>query len=166
MDRDVLEQLYSRYYKSAFLYTLSLCDDRYLADDIVAEAFVKLYLSLSSEGSSFQYLLLRVCKNLWLDSLRRKKRESPCEKDRLEEIANEETPEDRLIQNENLSVLYRCMRQLPASEREVLILHYFSNMRLKEIAPLLNLTPGNVKTRMFGARQNLKKILEENGYEF
>lgn len=166
MHRDILEQLYVRYYKPAFLYTLSLCNDRDLAEDIVADAFVKLYLSLSDHQSPFQYLLLRTCKNLWIDHLRRQKRNVPSENDPLREIADGDTPEERLLQNERLSVLYHCMRRLPEAEREILVLYYFANLRLKEIAQLLRATPGSIKTRMFRARRNLKKMLEDNGYEF
>lgn len=164
--RDILEQLYVRYYKPAFLYTLSLCSDRDLAEDIVADAFVKLYLSLSDQHASFQYLLLRVCKNLWIDHLRRQNRSVPSENDPLREVADGDTPEERLLQNERLSVLYHCMRRLPEAEREILVLYYFANLRLREIAQLLQATPGSIKTRMFRARRNLKKILEDNGYEF
>lgn len=54
MNRDVLEKLYVRYYKSAFLYTLFLCGHQEIAEDIVADAFCQAYLSLSDAHPSFR----------------------------------------------------------------------------------------------------------------
>lgn len=163
MNRDILEQLYVRYYNSALLYTLSLCRSKEAAEDIVSEAFEKAYLSVSDEHSSFQYWLLRVCKNLWIDQLRRRKRISDGPHV-LHHIADETTPEKCILQNERKAMLYHCIHQLPDADQELLILHYFSNLRLHEIARMLGATTGSIKTRIFRARKNLKRILEENGY--
>jgi len=161
LNRDILEQLYVRYNKSAFLYTLSLCNNREIAEDIVADAFVKAYLSLSNQHTSFEYWLLRVCKNLWIDYLRRQKRNVNNSEDVLPNIADKDTPEENLLRDEQLSTLYRCIRLLSESEREVLIFHYFSNLSLREIALMIHVTPGNIKTRIFRARQSLKKLMED-----
>lgn len=165
MNRDILEQLYVRYHKSAFLYTLSFCNNREIAEDIVADAFVKAYLSLNDNHTSFQYWLLRVCKNLWIDQLRRQKKTVDNSEDAIQNIIGDDTPEQNVLKDERLSILYRCIRRLPPADRELLILHYFSNLLLREIAQMLQTTPGSIKTRIFRARQNLKKLMEDNGYE-
>ena len=166
MTSGILEQLYVRYYKSAFLYTLSLCKNRDLADDIVADSFVKAYLSFPDNHTSFNYWLLRVCKNLWLDYLRRQKRNADDCEDAFSDISKEDSPEENLLRDERLSTLYNCIRLLQPAEQEVLILHYFSNLPLREIALILNVTPGSIKTRVFRARKNLKNLMEDNGYDF
>ena len=165
LNRDILEQLYIRYQKSAFLYTLSLCNNREIAEDIVSDAFVKAYLSFSDDHSSFQYWLFRVCKNLWIDYLRRQNRTADNREDVLQNIAEKETPEQNLLRDERLSVLYQCIQLLPAPDRELLILHYFSNLLLREIALMLQTNPGSIKTRLFRTRQKLKKLMEDNGYD-
>ncbi len=164
MNQD-LELLYGRYYKSAFLYTLSLCNNREIAEDIVSDAFVKAYLTLSDGHPSFQYWLMRVCKNLWIDCLRRQKRNAVNSEEVLMVLADKETPEENLLRDERLSTLYHCIRKLSPPEKEVLIFHYFSNLPLGEIAQMLQVTPGSIKTRIFRARQSLKKLLEEKGYD-
>lgn len=165
MNRDILEQLYVRYHKSAFLYTLSLCNNREIAEDIVSDGFVKAYLSLSDDHTSFQFWLLRVCKNLWIDYLRRQKRTADNSEDILKNIAHKDTPEQNLLRDERLSVLYHCIRLLPEADQELLILHYFSNLLLREIALMLQVTPGSIKTRISRARQNLRKLMEDNNYD-
>jgi RNA polymerase sigma-70 factor (ECF subfamily) len=166
MRGDVLERLYDRYYRPAYLYALSICRSRELAEDLVAEAFVKAYLTLADEHGSFQYWLLRVCKNLWIDQLRRQKRYDGGGRDAPPDIPDTYTPEHRVLEDERLSVLYGCIGSLRDADREVLTLHYFSRLPLREIALLLGATPGSVKTRLFRARQALKRLMEENGYEF
>ena len=82
MDRDVLAQLYERYYQPALFYLLALCRDRHLAEDLVQEAFVRAYLSLPEDVPSFPYWLMRVCRNLLCDHRRKCRRHAdgdpPC----------------------------------------------------------------------------------------
>lgn len=164
LNSEILDQLYIRYYKSTLLYILSLCNDRAIAEDIVEDAFVKAYLSFSSDYTSFQFWLLRVSKNLWIDYLRRQKR-NVNNKDLSLVIDEKCAPEENLLKNEWISTMYHCIWLLSPIEREVLMLHYFSNLPLREIALMLKATPGSIKTRIFRARQNLKKLMEDNGYD-
>jgi RNA polymerase sigma-70 factor (ECF subfamily) len=166
MHGDILEQLYVRYYHSAYLYTLSLCGSRELAEDLVADAFVKAYLTLTDENESFRFWLLRVCKNLWIDHIRRQKRRAVQGDEALSDIPDTYTPEQRLLRDERLADLYRSIGALREPDRELLVLHYFSGLSLGEIARMLHASPGSVKTRIFRARFSLKQLMEENGYEF
>ena len=75
MEADILEALYREHYSAALLYCMALCGDGQLAQDLTAEAFIRAYLSLPDRIPSFRWWLLRVCKNLWTDHLRRQKRE-------------------------------------------------------------------------------------------
>lgn len=165
LNNEILELLYSRYYKSSFLYTLSLCKNKELAEDIVSDAFVKAYLTLSDEHPSFQYWLLRVCKNLWLDYARRQNKSVDDGNKIILELSHEDTPENQLIQNEQIAVLYKSIRMLSQNDQELLLLHYFSRLPLIEISKLLNVTNCSIKTRIFRARKNLKQFMEENRYD-
>ena len=84
MHADALEALYRDHYRAALLYALSLCGDRALAEDLVSDAFEAALLTLDDSHPSVRYWLLRVCRHLWLDELRRRKRrptvpaEGPC----------------------------------------------------------------------------------------
>ena len=74
MHADALEALYRDHYRAALLYALSLCGDRALAEDLVSDAFEAALLTLDDSHPSVRYWLLRVCRHLWLDELRRRKR--------------------------------------------------------------------------------------------
>lgn len=146
------------------LYTLSLCASRELAEDIVADAFVKAYLSLPDDIPSFQYWLLRVCKNLWIDHCRRSRHMAPAEE--LDSLADHRTPEALYLATEQQQTLWRAIAALPPLDRELVTLHYFSGLPLAEIAHLLGKTPVAVRQRMVRLRSALKKRMEEQGYGF
>ncbi|MCM0706262.1 hypothetical protein NBH08_15265 [Faecalicatena sp. BF-R-105] len=74
MKQDALEESYRAYRQDLYLYALSLCRDPVLADELTAETFYRALLSLEADASSVRCWLLRVCKNLFYDLLRRRKR--------------------------------------------------------------------------------------------
>lgn len=108
MREDILAELFEKYYHRAYLYALSLCKEKAWAEDIVGEAFEKAMLTLEDEGNGFLYWLLRVCRNLFLDEVRRERRRS-----REIEIA---VPEDALasvLRREENRRLYHAIESLP-----------------------------------------------------
>lgn len=162
MDRDLLEELYRKYHSAAYAYCLTLCGDHHLASDIVADAFVKAYLSLPEDVPSFRYWLLRVCKNLYFDHLRRRKQEVSDEP--LEFLSDGVTPESLYIQSETKRALWKEIAALSPADRELLTLHYFAGLPLKDIAPILGKPYTAVRQRMVRLRQTLKHRMEEQGY--
>lgn len=162
MDRKLLEQLYRAHSGSAYLFCLSLCGDEHLASDIVADAFVKACLSLPEDVPSFRYWLLRVCKNLYFDHLRKRKFEaSP---DALEHMTSGHTPESQYIQKEELRCLWRIIASLPPGDRELLTLHYFSGLSLQDIAPITGKSYAALRQRMVRLRKSIRQEMEEQGY--
>lgn len=162
MDRDILERLYRRYYQAAFSYCVALCGDEELARDITADAFVKAYLSLPGDVPSFRYWLLRVCKNLLIDHLRRKRRETGDEA--LEHMTDGVTPETAYLRMERDRCLWEAIDSLPPLDRELVTLYYFSEVPMQEIARLTGKSYGAVRQRMVRLRQTLKLRMEEQGY--
>lgn len=162
MDADILEQLYRAQYTAAYSYCLTLCGQEALAQDMVADAFVKAYLSLPNEVPSFRWWLLRVCRNLWLDHLRREKHLAGSEP--LDFLSDPVTPENRYIQQEQYRFLWRCIAGLPPGERELLTLHYFSGIPLKDISSLTGTSYAAARKRMERLKEKLRHRMEEHGY--
>lgn len=162
MDRDILEALYLRYYHAALMYCTSLCGDTYLAQDIVSDAFVKAYLSLPNEVVSFRYWLLRVCKNLWIDHLRKHSRETVEESARC--TVDNKTPENRYLQNERNRCLWKAVLELPEQDRELVVLHYYSGLSMQEIARITGKKSAAIRQRMVRLRHTLRLKMEDQGY--
>lgn len=162
MHSDILEELYRQYYGAAMLYVLSLCRDRLLAEELVHDAFVKAYLSLPDDAPSFPYWLMKVCRNLYYDCARRRKWTTDAP---VPERADEETPELLLLRKEDAAALWRSIGALEHTDRELVVLHYFAQRPLPELAALLGLSPAAARQRLHRARGKLRKIMEEDGYE-
>lgn len=120
---------------------------------------MKAYLSLPDEIPSFQYWLLRVCKNLWLDHCRRQKRLAP--EEAAAALSDPNTPESILLANERQRALWNAIASLPPLDRELVTLHYFSGLPLKEIAALMGKSHGAVRQRMVRLRAALKQRMED-----
>ena len=164
MEWEILEALYRRHYSVARLYCMSLCGDEHLAQDLVSDAFVKAYLSLPDDIPSFQYWLLRVCKNLWIDHLR--KQPALLSEEQLLHLTDHQTPETRYLQEERYRCLWSGIRALPAADREIVTLHYFSDLPLQEVAQLTGRSYVAVRQRLTRLRKILKHHMEEHGYDF
>lgn len=156
--------LYNRYYNAALLYLTAMCSDAELAKDIVADAFVKAYISLPQEIPSFQFWLFRVCKNLWIDHLR--KQPKLLSEEHLLTVADHQTPESRYLDNERYRCLWLGISSLPPIDREIVTLHYFSNLPLTDVARLVGKSYPAVRQRLSRLRQILKQRMEEQGYDF
>lgn len=158
MRNDVVEELFKKYYNGALLYALSLTANKHLAEEIVSTAFYKALRSADDDVRNFKPWLIKVCRNLWFDTLRKRKRYA----DFPEEIVDEsEHAVEKIIRDEQYQALYKAIELLPESQRETVLLFYFENLKIKDIATVTEKTEDNVKVLLYRARENLKKILEK-----
>ncbi len=157
MKNDVVENLFKQYYNSALLYTLSLAKNKQVAEDIVSTAFFKALKTSDDKIINFKPWLMRVCRNTYYDYYKRQKRHDKLSEDLVDES---EQAVDQIIRDERIQALYRALELLPEGQREVVVLFYFENIRIVDIAPIVGKSLDNVKVMLYRARENLKKILE------
>ena len=161
MKSDVIDQLFSQYYNEALLYTISLCRNRTVAEDIVSNAFFKA-LTLSEDSiRDFKPWLLTVCRNEFISICRKNSR-----------FTGEEIPEDLaddqeeviegIIRKEEYRSLYRAIGLLPDTQKEVVTLFYFSRLSIKSISEITGKSETNVKGLLCRARDKLRSIMEED----
>ena len=160
MKPDVIDQLFSQYYNEALLYTISLCKNRTVAEDIVSNAFFKA-LTLSDDSiRDFKPWLLTVCRNEFISICRKNSR-----------FTGDEIPEDladsreevieSVIRKEEYRSLYRAIELLPDAQKEAVTLFYFSGLSEKAISEITGKSETNTKVLLCRAREKLKKIMEE-----
>ncbi len=160
MGRDEIEQVYRAYSKEVYLYALALCKDVHAAEDLTGEAFCKALLSFDAKNAGVKYWLLRVCKNLYIDSLRKRRWEQSPLAD-IEELASDaDGPLETVLKKDARQKLYRALLRLSEPDRDMLAMFYFSDCGISQIAVILGRTPGAVKTGLARARARLKKIME------
>ena len=157
---DQMEKLYREYYREVYLYALSLCKDYHLAQDLTAEAFYRAYLSVDEAETYIKYWLFKVCKNLYVDFLRKNREDSYTEPRELSQ-GEENSPLEKLIKGEENRRLYSAILRLGEGSREILILYYFGGYSVKEIAKVRRMTENAVKTTLFRARRQLRSDMED-----
>ena len=159
MKHDEIEQIYRKHSNEVYLYALALCKDHFVAEELASETFYKALISLDISKTSVKYWLLHVCKNLFID-LCRKKKKVPLPL--FEEIVSDkQSPLDTILRNEERVSLYRALLLLQPIDREMLTMFYFLDCDIAKIASHLGRTTGATKTGLSRARARLKKLLEE-----
>lgn len=163
MNNKSLEKLYKQYAKEVYLYAFSLCKSHHDAQELVSDTFFKALISLNKNDREFKYWLLRVCKNVWLDGIKKKKYllDKPIE-DIL--IISEIDVFGSLIKDEERRIIYEAIQHLPQTYKEIIILYYYCNMPLKEISEIMNISPGAGRMLISRARKYLKKRLNKEDF--
>ena len=154
-----MEELYLKYHKEVYLYAYSLCKDHHSAQDLTSDTFFKAYLSID-EVSYIKYWLFRVCRNLYLDSIRKQREYS------REDISDKvQSPEvdilDQIIETGEKRQIYDLVIRLSDSYREILILYYYCGFSVKDISSNHSISESSVKTTLYRARKKLRRELEE-----
>lgn len=158
MHPELVQQLYQRYQRELYLYLYGLCRNQAQAEDLVQETFLKALLSLPDGHPNFRAWLYLVGRNLFLDQQRKNRRLTDLPEDHPDQAAD---LCDRLIADETRAALYGLLGQLEPKKREVLLLRYFANLSLKEIAAVLRLTPEHVRMLASRGQRELRRRMEE-----
>lgn len=162
-DHQSFRQLYRKYQQSVrnILYPLCGAD---LLDDLVQEVFVRAWKGLPRfRGSArFSTWLYRICWNVAADQRRRCARQrSQTQNLALKSDVAEPGPD--LMQLHYQQALQRGMAQLSPEHSIVLILHDLEDLPQKEIAQILGIPVGTVKSRLFHARAIIRQHLLQEG---
>lgn len=154
-----------KYYKEILTYCNYHCSDKEYAQDLTQETFVRFFAKLSDyhyKGRTKNYLYT-ISGNLCRDFYKKIK-DIPIEDMKLCEKT--ESEEHQMADVLNRLTLEWGVKQLPNEFHEVLILYYFQELKLKEIADVLKISLPLVKYRLKQAKTQLEKLLrEEETYE-
>lgn len=166
--KKLIEEIYRRYRNLMYTVSYSILHSPAEAEDAVHEAFLRIIKNvskLSDPGSDkTRAFAVVVVKNISLDVLRKKSRGEVMLSDY--ELLGEEIPsgEDDLS-DLGAEVLKDALKKLPDVYYETLLLKVYYGCGTNELASLLGISQESAKTRLRRARQKLRKILEEVGYE-
>ncbi|MDJ0712726.1 MAG: sigma-70 family RNA polymerase sigma factor [Prochloraceae cyanobacterium] len=178
-DRSSFGELYRRYHKRVRSTLYQLCGE-YLLDDLEQEVFLRVWKGLPKlrEASYFATWIYRITWNVASDRRRhlaksrrwRQKQEAEIfsvELAREEHFASDcaSRPQDSpdLMQLHYQDLVQRGLQNLSLEHRAVLVLHDLEDVAQKEIAEILNIPLGTVKSRLFHARKAIRKFLQEQG---
>ncbi|QMV45208.1 sigma-70 family RNA polymerase sigma factor [Cohnella cholangitidis] len=161
-NKGLLNELMTAYGKDVWNYAYSITRKWDLADDITQEVFIKVYRNMHAfrRDASVKTWLLTITRNTAIDFQRSSFFRRVTLSDVVEEYGERHSVEHDVVENSVVNDMWRMVLELPKKYREVIILFAHNQLSLKEIAQVLDVTEGTVKSRMFHARQKLSKMRE------
>jgi len=164
-DIDALGELYKRYKTTVYRTALAITRDERAAEDILQETFLRVYTYAHSIDDTVPLgpWLYRVTVNLAYSWTSRVKRWLYSLQDILDRWTSpaQWCPEAMTEEQEGRQVLQQAVDALPSRHRVVVILHYLEGLSLKEIAYVIDVPEGTVKSRLHYARESLRKAILE-----
>jgi RNA polymerase sigma factor (sigma-70 family) len=169
-DANALSTLIIRYKDKIFTSIYLLVKDKYLAEDLFQDVFIRIIDTLRSgrytDEGKFLPWAMRIAHNLCVDHFRKVKRnptiKTSDDRDIFEVLNFSEAGVDNRIMNDQTSDKVRRMIDLlPEDQREVLILRHYADLSFKEISQLTNCSINTALGRMRYGLLNLRKMMTE-----
>lgn len=161
-DKQAFEQLVRENQNRIYAVCLNMLKNQHDAQDAAQETFIKAYRSLSAfrKASKIETWLTKIAVNTCLDMIKRRK--THLNIDESFDTAAEETTESTAEKNARIMAVRRALLDLPPEMRMIIVLRDIDGRSYDDIAEILNLNLGTVRSRLSRAREKLKKFLLEN----
>jgi RNA polymerase sigma-70 factor (ECF subfamily) len=170
-DESALATLINRHQSKIYGFIYSKISDRDLSDDIFQDTFIKVIKTLKSnsynEEGKFLPWVMRIAHNLIIDHFRRNKK-MPLYRE-TEEFSifsimtdNSLTIENQLITEQVEKDLKKLIEELPADQKEVLVMRIYQDLSFKEISELTGVSINTALGRMRYALMNLRKVIDKH----
>lgn len=177
-DQAAFDEMVTRYWDRIYSMVHQLLRNQQDAEEVTQDAFIRAHRGLANfrGDSAFSTWLYQIATNLarnrywyWW----RRKRDKTVSFDAPVSAENDmtladiipaqvETPDDITVTSEFVARIGKCMEKLSAKHREILTLRNIKNMSYEEIADILKISVGTVKSRIARARDSLKSKLGED----
>ena len=163
-DKSAFEKLVSEYQSRIYSLCFGFLSNREDALDITQEVFIKIYRSASSfkSESKLSTWIYSITKNMCIDFLRKQKKYSHQELPNILPDMDTPSPQEIAEKAENRETVRSAVAALPEYHRLVILLREYEGLSYSEIAEILSISEGTVKSRISRARAYLLKILTEN----
>lgn len=165
-DTEAWERLVKKYYNQIFLFCVRRClGDRVLASDLTQDIFLKVIENIEKykfSGKFFNYLFTittNVCNNYY-----NKKKFTQSELDEKVLNLGSESMVSHLITQENVHQIQLALNTLPDIQREALILKYYHDFKVKDIAKINGTSVATSQSRINQGLKKLSKLLDREEF--
>ncbi|MDH4218889.1 MAG: RNA polymerase sigma factor [Candidatus Aminicenantes bacterium] len=163
-DREAFMGITRLYQRKVFLLAYSYFYNKEDALDIVQETFLRFYQKahMFKKGKNFQNWLLQIAKNICIDYYR-KHHSKGNEWGRKENIEDVHLPSHNQGHSHSSSdlreIISRCLEKLSERQRMIFVMKHYNQLQYNEIAQILNIASGTVKSLHFKAVRNLRTLM-------
>ncbi|WP_281975348.1 sigma-70 family RNA polymerase sigma factor [Halobacillus litoralis] len=161
-DKEILIELMGNYGDMVLRIAFTYVKEQQLAEDLAQDIFIRCYQKLHTfeERSSYRTWLYRITVNHCKDYVGSWSFKNLIPAEYFNSEKTYEDVSEQVIENEQNKLLFQKVLKLSVKLREVVIFYYYEELTIEEIADLLNIKENTVKTRLYRARKNLKKVLK------
>lgn len=167
-DEDAIVDIIADYREGLVLFINSFVDNICIAEEIAEDIFVKIYDKRPkfSGKSSFKTWIYAIGKKAAFSSIKKMKRHPKVPTSDLYYVTDEENIERNHIRSEQKLQLLRALSKLNPDYRRVLYLVFIEGFTNQETAKIMGKTERQIRNLLYRAKGSLKKILEEEGFEY
>lgn len=145
-----------------YRYLLYLCNDKYLAEDLLQDTFFRAYLYLEDcPTNNIKSWLLKVSYNSFIDNQRKSKRSAPEETEFFTQTPGDINIEKNYETREQLDLISKLLNNMPEKQKQALQLCVFKGLPYKEAADIMSVSLSHLKILVYRARQSLKESLKK-----
>lgn len=167
-NKEAFKKFFNDYRHKIYGTCYMMIHDKHDAEDVVQEVFMKTYLNIHQlkNAECFNVWVYRItvnCARRFIGKNSKVKLMAIEEDDcgEYDEFDDYSLPDVVVFRKECYSALRECISRLPEFQRIAVILFYYNDMSIKEIAEIMQCKEGTVKSRLFNAKRAIKEELEE-----
>lgn len=162
------EQLYDRYSKRIYAMTYGMLQNHTEAEDAVQNTFIHVYEKLYTlkDYNSFDSWLEKIAYNEALLLIRKRKKMTLFNDDLEAKVTDQiqdelMLPEEIAERRDTAEKIRSIIAELPEAQRQTLVLFYYNNLKIKQIAKVMNCGENTVKSRLYYARRSIGKAVDD-----
>lgn len=162
LDEEALGLVYDRFQPKLYRYAYRLLGNVEMAEDVVAETFLRLLQALHRNRGPKQHLqawLYRVAHNLIVDRYRRRPAQEPLSLEQAT-LRGTNAPAKEVEHILAQDQIRQALRELTPDQRQVIVLKFLEGFKNQEVATILDKTVGAVKSLQYRALASLQRVLE------
>jgi RNA polymerase sigma factor (sigma-70 family) len=164
-DAQALDRLYAHYGPAVFGYLAAWLGNRQLAEEILQDVMLAAWKSAPGFRGESKVLtwLLTIARNRAINAQRRRTPTLVSLDDTFELQGQDTGPLEKIERHARSAAVRRALRSLPDQQREILILTFYHQLTGPEIAEVLDISLGTVKSRLHRAKEMLRHVLHHEG---
>lgn len=164
ISKETAEMIFNSHHAYVFRIALFLTKSKALADDITQETFLQIFKKYYTYDARkpIEPWIYKVTLNTTRNTLRKQRWLSFT--DQLPEHAAHDDTEDIILRNEEEEMLWEAVNSLTHKSKEVIVLHYYADMKLNDVAEILGIPLGTCKSRLNTALTRLNKYLTNTNF--
>ena len=164
-DLHALDELYARHGPGILSYLTTFLNNRQQAEEVLQDVMLTAWTSAATfrGESKVRTWLLVIARNRAINSVRRKSPHVIPFDEALDSPSADTTPMERVEKNARKQMLNEALSRLPEAHREILELVFYHQLTGPEVAEVLDINLGTVKSRLHRAKEMLRRVLEMMG---